>query len=494
MMKTIPLPGGSLRSSNLRPLFGILAYGAMVVGAAAAYLAVRFVGESAFETAIPLASNIAEPLPAKGQGGQVDVVFHVLATLAAVIGLGYALGRLVRFLGQPPVIGEVIAGICLGPSLLGAISPALMYGLIPAADVDPQEHVTASLKTVSQLGVLFYMFVVGLELNMATLKHRAHAAVAISHVSILAPFLLGATLALWLHPILAPQDVTFTSFSLFLGVAMSITAFPVLARILTDRGMESTRLGTIALTCAAVDDVTAWCLLALVVGVVQAELGSALWVGLGSLAFIAVMFLVVRPALEAWCARLDRRRGPLPQFVVVAGLVAVLVAASLTETIGIHAIFGAFLLGVVIPDGSRLAEELKLRLRDGVTFLLLPAFFAYTGMRTELALVSGLENWLICLAIIVVATLGKFGGTLLAARTMGTSWREAAALGTLMNTRGLMELIILNVGLDLGVISPTLFAMMVLMALATTMATAPLLVWLAPPAAVRNETLAAGNA
>lgn len=433
---------------------------------------IRAIGEGPTKRVV--LSETAEPA-AVHAGPPVDVVFHVLLTLAAMIALGFVLARLFRYIGQPPVIGEVVAGLCLGPSLLGAISPDAMHLLIPTSSDDPHGHVIAALKIIAQLGVVLYMFVVGLELNANKLKDQIHAAVAISHVSIIAPFLLGTVLALWLHPIYAPAGVSFTSFSLFIGVAMAITAFPVLARILTDREMEGTRLGTVAMACAAADDATAWCLLALVVGIVQTDISDAIQVTLASLAFITFMFLVVRPLVHAWCERLDDTHKPLPKYVMILGLVGVLLSAIATELIGIHAIFGAFLAGAMTPHGSRLANELSTRLRDAVTILLLPAFFAFTGMRTQIGLVSGWENWLACGLIIFVATLGKFGGTVAAARVTGIGWRDSIALGTLMNTRGLMELIVLNIGLDLGVISPTLFAMMVIMALATTLATSPVL-------------------
>lgn len=424
---------------------------------------------------------------------KVDVTFHVLATLATVIVAGFLLGKLFRFIGQPPVIGEVVAGICLGPSLLGLINPDWMHLLIPSLEVDPSTQVVGALQMIAQLGVLLYMFVVGLDLNAATLKERVHTSVAISHLSILFPFLLGAVLALWLHPRYSPSGVSFTSFSLFVGVAMSITAFPVLARILTDRGLSQTKLGGIAIAAAAADDMTAWCLLALVIGVVQSNLDSAIYVAVGSVAFVLTMFIVVRPIARRWCMQFEKHEAiPLSAFVI--GLAAVLLAALATETIGIHAIFGAFLLGAIIPHDSRVASEFKLRLSYLVTTLLLPAFFALTGMRTQIGLVSGWENWLFCFVIICVATLGKFGGTFVAARTTGSDWREASALGLLMNTRGLMELIVLNIGLDLGVISPTLFSMMVIMALVTTMATSPMLIWLigSEKSAVPPETVLAG--
>jgi len=283
------------------------------------------------------------------------------------------------------------------------------------------------------------------------------------------PFFSNA-LALFLYPRLSTSNVPFTSFALFMGIAMSITAFPVLARILTDRGISKTELGAVALTCAAADDVTAWCLLALVVGVTQARMEDAIAVSVLTIGYIAIMFLAVRPIVVRAVSRFDDRR-PAGQ---VLALVGVLLSALATEWIGIHAVFGAFLLGAVIPHNSVIARTLTDRLGDVVTILLLPAFFAFTGMRTEIGLISGTQ-WLLCGLIILVATIGKFGGTLVAARLTGMDWRGAAGLGVLMNTRGLMELIVLNLGLDLRVISPALFTMMVLMALVTTVATTPAL-------------------
>ncbi len=317
------------------------------------------------------------------------------------------------------------------------------------------------------------MFTVGLELNADLLRNRGHATVAISHASIVFPFILGSALALPLFPTLAPHDVAFTPFALFMGISMSVTAFPVLARILSDRKMAHTQLGVMALSCAATDDVTAWCLLAFVVGVAKAEIGGALLTVALTLVYIAVMFFIVRPLL---LRMLPLSRGQsLSRPATALVLAAVLVSALLTEWIGVHAIFGAFVAGAVIPHDSLVAREMSRRLEDLVAVVLLPAFFAFTGMRTEIGLVSGVSQWLWVLAIIGVATLGKFGGSALAARVTGIGWRDASALGILMNTRGLMELVVLNIGLDMKVISPTLFAMLVLMALATTVATTPVL-------------------
>ena len=405
----------------------------------------------------------------------VSVVFHVLATLAAVIALGYVLGRVCKLVGQPPVIGEVIAGILLGPSCLGAISPAAMHLLIPSAEVDVNGQVPTALKAISQLGIVLYLFLVGLDLNAAMLKKAAGTAAAVSITSIALPFFLGVALSLWLYPILSTTNVTLTNFALYLGTALSVTAFPVLARILADRKQDKTPLGILALGCAAADDLIAWCMLAFVVGVSKAEVSGAIGTAAASVAFIAILFVVVRPVINKLCRKIDAMPGPLPSAAIPLTLVAVLLAALTTETIGIHAVFGAFLLGVIIPHDSRLAVEISGRLKDVVTVLLLPAFFALTGLRTEIGLISGWQNWLICATIILVATLGKFGGTLLAGKLTGLSWRVSASLGAMMNTRGLMALIVLDIGLKEGVISPTLYAMMVVMALVTTLATAPCL-------------------
>jgi Kef-type K+ transport system membrane component KefB len=348
---------------------------------------------------------------------------------------------------------------------LGLVSPEASAYLLP-------QSVAPYLGVIAQLGVILYMFQIGLELNAGMLRERAHATVAVSHASIVAPFVLGAGLALWLYPRLSNSEVSFTAFALFLGVAMSITAFPVLARILTDRGISRTELGVVALTCAASDDVTAWCLLALVTGVVQTEVGGAVLVVVWTGAYMIGMFWIVRPLLGRWLQ--SRRENELTPDMTAAVFVALLLSCLITEVIGVHAIFGAFLLGAIIPHESAIARTFCSKLEQIVAALLLPAFFAFTGMRTQIGLVSGLEHWLICGAIILVATAGKFGGTLVAARCTGLTWRDSASLGILMNTRGLMELIVLNIGLDLQVVSPTLFAMMVLMALVTTMMTTPI--------------------
>jgi Kef-type K+ transport system membrane component KefB len=439
-----------------------LVYAAMLGAAIVIFLVIRAIGERYWPVSVEAVSAKA----AEKAAASAHPLFHVLLALLAIIVVGRLLGKVFRKLGQPRVIGEMVAGIALGPSLLGRVSPDAMNFILPAS-------VAPNLGIIAQVGVILYMFLVGLELNAGLLRHHAHSTVAISHASIVTPFILGTTLALWLFPTLAPEAVPFTSFALFMGIAMSITAFPVLARILTDRKIEKTDLGVVALSCAATDDVTAWCLLAFVVGIVQDKAGSAVQTILFALIYIAVMFIGVRPLANRY---LGHHEDKLPMRRTAAWvLVALLMSAVAAEWIGIHAIFGAFLLGAIIPHDSDVARDFHHKLEDIVKILLLPAFFAYTGMRTEIGLVRGWQAWAMCAVIILVATLGKFGGTLAAARFTGLSWKTSAALGVLMNTRGLMELVVLNIGLELGVISPALFAMMVIMALTTTIATTPIL-------------------
>lgn len=435
----------------------------MLVSAVGLFLAIRWFGEQ-MGSAVSVLTIESSPSP-----GKMATLPRVLGALVAIIVTGRLLGAVIQRLGQPRVIGEVIAGILLGPSFLGRISPTAMSWLLPDA-------IMPLLGVISQLGVVLFMFLVGLELNAEFLRDRVHKTIVISHAGIVTPFLLGAGLALWLYPGLAPAGVPFTSFALFLGVSLSITAFPVLARILTEHRLERTELGVLALSCAAAGDATAWCLLAFVVGVAQSAVAGAITTGLLTVLFIGVMFGVVRPLARKWLDQSDPSQvnGSLVSWV----LVALLLSALAAEAIGIHALFGAFLLGAVIPHDSAVARAFHDKLHDIVVILLLPAFFANTGMRTQIGLVNGLSEWLTCAAIIVVATLGKLGGTMVSARMTGIDWRTSASLGILMNTRGLMELIVLNIGLDLGVISPTLFAMMVLMAIVTTVATTPILRWL----------------
>jgi Kef-type K+ transport system membrane component KefB/nucleotide-binding universal stress UspA family protein len=392
----------------------------------------------------------------------------LIVQMLLVIGLSRLIGRGAQFLGQPLVIAEIVAGILLGPSLLGWLAPDVLAAVFPASSLP-------ALGLVSQLGLVLFMFLIGLELDPELLRGHGRSSVVISHASIVTPFALGGIAAYWLYPMLSEPEVPFTSFVLFLGVAMSITAFPVLARILTERRLLKTNVGAVAITCAAVDDVTAWCLLAFVVSVVRATgIEQALVTTVLSLGYIALMLGVVRPFLARLGARVANREG-LTQTVVAITVLLVLCSALVTEAIGIHALFGAFLMGAVMPKNGALSRALAERLEDVVLIVLLPLFFAYSGLRTQIGLLSTPADWWMTGVIIAIATLGKFGGSMLAARWTGIGWRDSAGIGVLMNTRGLMELIVLNIGLDLGVISPTLFTMMVIMALVTTFVTTPIL-------------------
>ena len=408
------------------------------------------------------------------------LILQVVVILVAARALGYVF----RLIHQPQVVGEMVAGILIGPSLLGWVAPGVSDFLFPPSSL-------GYLNALSQIGVLAFMFVVGLEINPNLLRGRGRTAVVTSHTSIVLPFFLGSLLALYLYPRLADDSVTFTSFALFIGVAMSITAFPVLARILTERHLLRHPVGAVTIACAAVDDVTAWCLLAAVVVVVRATSATLpLWLTIvGSLAFGLVMWFLVRPLVR----RLElafRKKGELTQNLLAVMLFLLFASAWVTESLGIHALFGAFLAGVVMPREPGFVRAVTQRTEDLVVVLFLPLFFAFTGLRTSISLVSGTAMWLSTLLIIAVAIVGKLGGSLLAARFTGMGWRESAAVGILMNTRGLIELVVLNIGLDIGVISPAVFSMMVLMALVTTFMTTPLIAIVYPRHLVDRDLVA----
>lgn len=408
-------------------------------------------------------------------------VGNLLAQVVVVLLAARLLGAAFRRIHQPQVVGEMVAGILLGPSLLGWAAPEVSRWLFPPDGLGP-------LQALSQVGLLIFMFLLGLRIDLRLLGSRTGAALFISVASMVVPFALGVGLALYLHPLLAPPGVPLTGFALFMGAAMSVTAFPVLARIVTERGLLHTRLGTLALACAALDDVIAWCVLAAVVALIRAGAGPLPpWAMVaGGAAFVAAMVLGVRPLLARLAGRFSgdghRQRDALGLVLLV-----VLAAAWTTEALGLHALFGAFLAGVVMPRNRIVADAVVGRLEDATVVLLLPLFFAFTGLRTHVELVRGGGMWGLAALVVAVAVAGKFGASALAARLAGMGWRESAAIGVLMNTRGLMELVILNVGLEIGVISPPLFAIMVVMALVSTVMTTPLLAWIYPPRLVPPE-------
>ncbi len=403
-----------------------------------------------------LSQNTAQPLS------------RLLLQIAVIVVFSRLLAFLVAKIGQPLVIGEIIAGILLGPSVLGHFWPGISSFLF-------QPDSLPNLQFLSQLGLILFMFIIGLELDIHLLKHKAHTAVVVSHASIIFPFFLGVSLAYYLFGTLAPPHTSFLAFGLFMGIAMSITAFPVLARIIQERGLTQSPLGALALTCAAADDVTAWCILAAVIAIVKAgTVTNALFTVLLSLVYVFAMLAVVRPLLQRLAARSATAENLNPAFIVIA-FAMLFLSALATEVIGIHALFGAFLAGVVIPAQAGFRKMLADKIEAVSLVILLPLFFAFTGLKTQIGLLNNISAWLICGIIILVAIAGKVGGSVAAAKFTGQSWSDSLAIGALMNTRGLIELIVLNIGYDLGVLSPTVFTMMVLMALVTTFMTSPAL-------------------
>jgi Kef-type K+ transport system membrane component KefB len=436
----------------------------MLATAAGLVAVVRHLGDSLVP---PVLAPGGVPFGAPGPATPSSALASFLLALIVVVACARGLGVVASRMGQAPVIGEMIAGIVLGPSLLGRLFPAASAALFTP-------HVTDLLGIGAQASVVVFMFLVGLELEPARLRGQSHVTVVTSHAGILTPFVLGAFLALYLYPRYSTRDVPFMVFDLYSGVSLSVTAFPVLVRILSALRIQHTGLGTLALACAAVDDATAWLLLAALTSVTRADAASAFWTLGLTIAYVVLMFGLARPRVERLVRAYDREGGATAGVISVAFL-AILASALITEWIGIHALFGAFLLGVVTPHDSVIAQDLRRKLEDFVVVIALPVFFAFSGLRTRIGLQGDPAQWLDLLIIVAVASVGKIGGCFLAAWSQGVPRREAWGLGILMNTRGLMELIVLNVGLDLKVLSPHLFSLLVLMAVITTVATTPLL-------------------
>lgn len=392
----------------------------------------------------------------------------LLAQIVTIILVARFFGLICKKIGQPSVIGEIIAGIVLGPSFFGSYLPEFSVLLFPDSSLD-------NLKFLSQIGLIFFMFVVGMELDLRVLRNKAKEAVIISHASIIIPFTLGLILAYSIYTNFAPKGIEFISFGLFLGIAMSITAFPVLARIVQERGLQKSRIGAMVITCAAADDITAWCLLAGVIAIVKAgSVTSSLYIIVLSFVYVMAMIKLVRPFLRR-IGNLYDTAEKITKPVVAIFFLTLLISAYLTEVIGIHALFGAFLAGVIMPDNMKFRNMFIEKIEDVSLVVLLPLFFVFTGLRTEIGLLNSPELWRVCGLIILVAVVGKFIGSALAAKFVGQNWRDSLTIGALMNTRGLMELVVLNIGYDLGVLTREVFAMMVIMALATTFMTGPAL-------------------
>ena len=392
----------------------------------------------------------------------------LLAQIVTIIIVARFFGWMFRKIGQPSVIGEIIAGIVLGPSLVGMYFPEFSNALFPVASL-------GNLQFLSQIGLILFMFVIGMELDLKVLKNKANEALVISHASIIIPFALGIGLSYFIYYRFAPVGVEFLSFSLFMGIAMSITAFPVLARIVQERGIHKTRIGTIVITCAATDDITAWCILAAVIAIVKAgSFVSSLYIIGLAFAYVLMMIFVVKPFLKR-IGDLYSTKNKLNKPVVAIFFLTLILSSYTTEIIGIHALFGAFMTGAIMPDIAKFRAIFINKVEDVSVILLLPLFFVFTGLRTQIGLINDPYLWKVTGFIILVAVVGKFLGSALAAKFVGQNWHDSLTIGALMNTRGLMELVVLNIGYDLGVLTSEVFTMMVIMALVTTFMTGPAL-------------------
>jgi Kef-type K+ transport system membrane component KefB len=397
-----------------------------------------------------------------------DPLAILLAQIVMIILVARLFGWVFKKIGQPTVIGEIIAGIVLGPSLLGLYFPGFSAALFPVESL-------GNLKFLSQIGLILFMFVIGMELDIKVLKNKASEAVVISHASIVIPFALGIGLSYFVFNRFAPEGVQFLSFSLFMGIAMSITAFPVLARIVQEREIHKTKLGAIVITCAAADDITAWCLLAVVIAIVKAgDFISSLYVISLAVIYVLAMIFIVKPFLKR-IGDLYGSKDSIGKPVLAIFFLFLILSSYATEVIGIHALFGAFMMGSIMPDIAKFRMIFIEKVEDVAVILLLPLFFVFTGLKTEIGLINDTYLWKVTGAIILVAVIGKFLGSALAAKFVGQNWKDSLTIGALMNTRGLMELIVLNIGLELKVLTPEVFTMMVIMALVTTFMTGPAL-------------------
>ena len=405
---------------------------------------------------LSILNNVAEPAS------------MLLLQIISILIVSRIFGYLFAKIGQPTVIGEILAGIVLGPSLLGYFYPDAFHFLFAAKSL-------GNLSVLSQIGLILFMFTIGMELNLSTLKEKIGETYVISHASILIPYFLGMLLAYFVYDEFAASHTAFIPFALFIGISMSITAFPVLARIVQEKGLSKTHLGTIAIASAANDDVTAWCILAAVIAITKTgSFISSIYTILFSVAYVAIMLLVVRPFLKR-VGEIYSNSEVLNKSIVAFLLLVLILSAFATQVIGIHALFGSFLAGVVMPQLPNFRKLIIEKIEDVSVTLLLPLFFVFTGLRTEIGLLNTPYLWSICGLFILVAVAGKFVGGAFTARILGETWKDSLSIGVLMNTRGLMELIVLNIGYEMGILPPPIFVMLVIMALVTTFMTTPAL-------------------
>lgn len=442
-------------------IFGFLIYEALSTGEKSLPHTVANIGSNIGENAFSMFKNI---IINNLHGSLTILLFQIIVILLAV----RLFSHLFKYIGQPGVIGEIVAGIVLGPSVLGLLFPDFFHTLFPTESL-------TNLELLSQIGLVLFMFVIGMDVDFSILKNKMNETLVISHAGIIVPFFLGIVASFWIYEEYAASLTNFLPFALFIGISMSITAFPVLARIIQERNMTKTPIGVLSIASAANDDVTAWCLLAIVIAVAKAGtfLSALYTVGLTVL-FIAFMFGIIRPFLRKIGETYVNSEVINKTFVGFIFLILIASAVS-TEIIGIHALFGAFIAGVVMPVNSGFRKTMMEKVEDIALVFFLPLFFAFTGLRTEIGLINTPELWEICGLLIFVAILGKLGGCTIAARLVGESWKDSFTVGTLMNTRGLMELVALNIGYEMGVLPPEIFVILVLMALITTFMTTPLL-------------------
>ena len=405
---------------------------------------------------LSLTNNTTEPI--------AILLLQIILILLVSRFFGYLFSKI----NQPTVIGEILAGIILGPSLLGKFFPEVFNFLFT-------ENTMGNLYILSQIGLILFMFVIGMELNIDNIKHRTSQIIVISHSSIIIPFALGMLLAYFVYIDFAANITRFLPFALFIGISMSITAFPVLARIIQEKGLTKKHLGSISIASAAIDDVTAWCLLAVVIAISSTgSIISSLFTILMAITYIAIMLMIIRPFLQK-VGQTHQNIETLNKRIVGFIFLILISSAFITQTIGIHALFGSFLAGVIMPTNINFRKLMIEKIEDVSVSLFLPLFFVFTGLRTEIGLLNTPYLWTVCLIFILVAIIGKFVGGALTAKLMGESWRDSLSLGILMNTRGLMELIVLNIGYEMNILPPTIFVMLVIMALVTTFMTTPIL-------------------
>ena len=418
-------------------------------------------------------------------GGHLEnVLLIVILQLIVIIAAARIFGGLFRRIGQPLVCGEIAAGLILGPSFFGGMFPGLFHTIFnPSVG-----HIFAIM---SQIGLIFLMFLIGLEFDFGHLKENRGTALSVSIVGIVLPFSLGLLLGRWMHAALGLQG-SWMNFGLFMAAAMSITAIPILGRIMVELNINRTRIGSLTISAAAADDASGWIILAVITAIARSALNPAKLgiMILETIGFAMAMVWLVRPLLKKWTARQMRiRRGKLSLGALAVVLLLMLAAAAATNLIGIFSIFGAFFLGAILYDQHEFRAAVQERLRDFVTVFFLPIFFTYTGLRTDIGTMSGRALWVMCGLVLLAAFVGKFGGCWLAARVNGLPWREASIIGVMMNTRALMELIVINIGFELGIIPKSVFFMLVVMAVASTYITAPVLRRLIRSSEVEQEYL-----